>query len=206
MVSQPAIVIGFRRLYTPIKRPLGAVFALIAIILFTPLCLLIAIIIYLDDPGLVIFRQRRIGLHGREFILYKFRSMRLDTPNVSTAEMQRLQAEGNDYMTRSGAFLRKSSLDELPQLWNILKGDMSFVGPRPALYNQHDLITLREKAGVHSVRPGLTGWAQVNGRDELDIPVKVAFDKEYIQKYSLWFDTYIIIRTVITTFTARGNI
>ncbi|MHB1461976.1 MAG: sugar transferase [Armatimonadota bacterium] len=191
--------------YKSAKRPLGSVLALIAIIIFTPLCLIMALVIYLDDPGQVIFKQRRIGLHGREFILYKFRSMRLDTPNVSTAEMQRLVAEGANFMTRSGAFLRKSSLDELPQLWNILKGDMSFVGPRPALYSQHDLITLREEAGVHSVRPGLTGWAQVNGRDELDIPVKVEFDKEYVQRCSLWFDIYIIIRTVIAIFTARGN-
>ncbi len=205
MVSEQAIVAGFRRLYTPIKRPLGAVLALIAIILFTPLCLLIALIIYYDDPGPVIFKQRRIGLHRREFILHKFRSMRLDTPNVSTAEMQMLVVEGKNFMTRSGTFLRKSSLDELPQLWNILKGDMSFVGPRPALYNQHDLITLREEAGVHSVRPGLTGLAQVNGRDELDIPVKVAYDKEYIQRCSLWFDIYIILRTVAATFTASGN-
>jgi len=205
MVSEPAIVIGFMRLYTPIKRPLGAILAFIAIILFTPLCLLIALIIYLDDPGPVIFKQQRIGLHGRGFILYKFRSMRLDTPNVSTAEMQRLVTEGANFMTRSGTFLRKSSLDELPQLWNIFKGDMSFVGPRPALYNQHDLITLREEAGVHSVRPGLTGWAQVNGRDELDIPVKVAFDKEYVKRCSLWFDICIIFRTIVAIFTARGN-
>lgn len=183
----------------------SSIIALLVIIIFTPICLLVALIIYLDDPGPVIFKQRRIGLHGRDFILFKFRSMRLDTPNVSTAKMQRLVAEGKNFMTRSGAFLRKSSLDELPQLWNILKGDMSFVGPRPALYSQHDLIILREEAGVHSVRPGLTGWAQVNGRDDLDIPVKVAYDMEYVQRCSLWFDVYIVFRTVVAIFTARGN-
>lgn len=187
------------------KKYIDIVVSAIFAPLLSPLLLLIALVIYLDDPGPVIFKQKRIGLHGKEFTLYKFRSMRLDTPNVSTAEMQKLIAEGNNLMTRSGTFLRKSSLDELPQLWNILKGDMSFVGPRPALYSQYDLIALREEAGVHNVRPGLTGWAQVNGRDELDIPVKVAYDKEYVKRASLAFDVYIIYRTIIATVTARGN-
>ena len=191
--------------YSHLIYVLDALLALTAIVILSPLLLLIALVIYLDDPGPVIFKQRRIGLRGKQFTLYKFRSMRLDTPNVSTAEMQKLLAEGKNFMTRSGAFLRKSSLDELPQLWNILKGDMSFVGPRPALYSQYDLIALREEAGVHTVRPGLTGWAQVNGRDELDIPVKVAYDKEYVKRASLAFDVYIIYRTVIATITARGN-
>jgi O-antigen biosynthesis protein WbqP len=184
------------------KRLLDIIVSIVALIVLTPLAITLALIIRLDDPGPVFFRQRRIGQHGRHFTMLKFRTMRVDTPNVSTEIMK---AMGQSYVTRVGSFLRKTSLDELPQLWNILLGDMSFVGPRPALYNQADLIALREAAGVHSVRPGITGLAQIIGRDDLDISTKVAYDREYVSKRSFWLDLWILWRTVAAVVSARGN-
>lgn len=148
----------------------------------------IALTVYLTSPGPVLHWSDRIGRHNRVFRMPKFRSMRIGTPAVAT----HLLDDPDAYLTPIGSFLRKSSLDELPQLWSILIGDMSFVGPRPALFNQYDLIAYRTEAGVHELLPGLTGWAQVNGRDELPIPEKVRFDAEYLARSSLSFDIRIL--------------
>jgi O-antigen biosynthesis protein WbqP len=154
---------------------------------------LVAIMVRISSPGPVLYWSDRVGRNNHVFKMPKFRTMRIGTPAVAT----HLLSDPDSYLTPIGSFLRKSSLDELPQLWSIIKGDMSFVGPRPALYNQHDLIELRTQNGVHRLLPGLTGWAQVNGRDELPIPQKVAFDIEYLQRQSMAFDIRILFLTVL---------
>jgi O-antigen biosynthesis protein WbqP len=163
---------------------------LAALILFVPL-LLVAIAVRLTSKGPALYWSDRIGRDNVTFKMPKFRSMRLGTPAVATHLLGNPQV----HLTPIGSFLRKSSLDELPQLWSILAGDMSFVGPRPALFNQQDLIALRTEQGVHTLVPGLTGWAQVNGRDELPIPEKVKLDVAYLQRQSLWFDVRILWMT-----------
>ncbi len=163
-----------------------------AALLALPL-LIVALVVRLTSPGPVLYWSDRIGRNNCIFKMPKFRSMRIDTPAVATHLLQ----NPDQWLTPIGSFLRKSSLDELPQLWSILKGDMSFVGPRPALFNQDDLITLRTDAGVHSLVPGLTGWAQVNGRDELPIPEKVKLDLEYLQRRSFGFDLWILWLTLL---------
>lgn len=188
--------------YAYLKRGLDVAGAVVLLILLAPILLVLCLLIVREDGRPVVFSQRRIGLDAREFILYKFRTMRRDTPDISTEEMKRL---GHSFNTRIGTWLRKLSLDELPQLWNILRGDMSFIGPRPALWSQHDLIELRETAGVHSIRPGITGLAQVKGRDDLDVPTKVAYDRDYVAKQSLWLDIWIVWRTLAEVVSARGN-
>ena len=165
---------------------------LAGLFLLLPL-LVIALLVKLTSPGPVLYWSERVGRFNHIFKMPKFRSMRLGTPAVATHLLDSPQA----YLTPIGAFLRRSSLDELPQLWSILEGNMSFVGPRPALFNQHDLVALRTRHGVHELVPGLTGWAQINGRDVLPIPDKVAFDIEYLQRRSFWFDLKIIIWTFI---------
>ncbi len=188
-------------MYIKVKRVLDFVVSLIFIILFWWVFALIALAIKLEDGGSVFFKQRRIGINKSEFYIYKFRTMREDTPkDVPTHLLQNSES----CITGIGAFLRKSSLDELPQIINILKGEMSLVGPRPALYNQYDLIEQRDKVNANSVIPGLTGWAQVNGRDELPIDVKAAYDGEYVKRMSLLFDIEIIVKTVFSVFTAKG--
>jgi O-antigen biosynthesis protein WbqP len=148
-----------------------------------------------------LFKQRRIGLYRREFYIFKFRTMYINTPaNIPTHLLENPEV----FITPVGKFLRKTSLDELPQLLNILKGDMSLVGPRPALYNQNDLIALREQCGVHKIRPGLTGWAQVNGRDELEIPVKVEYDKYYVENWSMGLDIKILLLTALNVIRRKG--
>ncbi len=154
----------------------------------------------LTSPGPALYWSDRIGRHNRIFKMPKFRSMRIDTPAVAT----HLLHNPEQWLTPIGSFLRKSSLDELPQLWSILKGEMSFVGPRPALFNQDDLIALRTEKGVHELLPGLTGWAQVNGRDELPIPQKVELDAEYLQRQSLLFDMKILWMTVLKVIARDG--
>jgi O-antigen biosynthesis protein WbqP len=154
---------------------------------------MVMLAVRLTSPGPAVYWSDRIGRNNRLFKMPKFRSMRIDTPAVAT----HLLSNPEQWLTPIGSFLRRSSLDELPQLWSILKGDMSFVGPRPALYNQNDLIELRTQAGVHTLQPGLTGWAQINGRDELPIPVKVKFDIEYMQCKSFLFDLYILWMTFL---------
>ena len=172
---------------------------LAALLLCVPACLL-ALLVRLTSRGPALYWSDRVGRHNRIFRMPKFRSMRLGTPAVATHLLTDAQA----FLTPVGSFLRRSSLDELPQLWSILVGDMSLVGPRPALYNQHDLIALRTERGVHQLLPGLTGWAQVNGRDELPIPQKVALDVEYLKRRSLWFDCQIIWKTALKVMRRDG--
>jgi O-antigen biosynthesis protein WbqP len=175
------------------KRSFDLLLALIATSLLALPVLLIALAVRLSSPGPVIYWSDRVGRYNRIFKMPKFRSMRIETPAVAT----HLLNDPQHWVTPVGAFLRKSSLDELPQLWSILRGDMSFVGPRPALYNQDDLITLRTQVGVHTLMPGLTGWAQTNGRDELPIPQKVALDTEYLRRHNLLFDIRILWLTLV---------
>jgi len=175
------------------KKTFDLVLALLVLPFVLPLFGLLAAIVILTSPGPALYWSDRIGRNNRLFKMPKFRSMRIDTPAVAT----HLLSNPEQWLTPIGSFLRRSSLDELPQLWSILKGDMSFVGPRPALYNQNDLIELRTQAGVHTLKPGLTGWAQINGRDELPIPVKVKFDIEYMQRKSFLFDLYILWMTFL---------
>ena len=172
---------------------------LAALLLCVPACLL-ALLVRLTSRGPALYWSDRVGRHNRIFRMPKFRSMRLGTPAVATHLLTDAQA----FLTPVGSFLRRSSLDELPQLWSILVGDMSFVGPRPALYNQHDLIALRTERGVHQLLPGLTGWAQVNGRDELPIPRKVELDVEYLQRQSLWLDIRILWLTLVKVVRREG--
>ncbi|MDO9165008.1 MAG: sugar transferase [Rhodoferax sp.] len=175
------------------KRTMDLLLAgLAALVLALPLAL-VALAVRLTSPGPALYWSDRVGQHNRIFKMPKFRSMRVDTPAVAT----HLLEDPERYLTPIGSFLRKSSLDELPQIWSILVGDMSIVGPRPALFNQDDLIALRTERGVHVLLPGLTGWAQVNGRDELPIPQKVQFDQEYLQRQSTGFDFYIIGLTML---------
>ncbi len=168
-------------------------------ILWLPM-LLVALLVRVTSPGPLLYWSDRVGRNNRIFRMPKFRSMRFDAPAVATHLLQNPE----QWLTPIGSFLRKTSLDELPQLWSILKGDMSFVGPRPALFNQDDLITLRTDAGVHELVPGLTGWAQVNGRDELPIPDKVQLDAEYLQRRSFGFDLWILWLTMLKVLRRDG--
>ena len=175
------------------KRMFDLFFALLlAVVLLIPL-LLLALLVRLTSPGPVLYWSDRVGRNNRIFKMPKFRSMRVGTPALAT----HLLSSPDAYLTPIGSFLRKSSLDELPQLWSILTGAMSFVGPRPALFNQHDLVALRTQCGVHVLVPGLTGWAQINGRDELPIPQKVAFDRAYLERQSFFFDMHIMLLTAL---------
>ncbi len=170
-----------------------------ALVLLTPVAS-VALAVRLTSPGPALYWSDRVGRHNKIFKMPKFRSMRVDTPAVAT----HLLTDPAKYLTPIGSFLRKSSLDELPQLWSIIKGDMSFVGPRPALFNQQDLIALRTEHGVHELVPGLTGWAQVNGRDELPIPQKVALDAEYLRLQTLAFDVRILWMTFVKVLRRDG--
>ena len=167
------------------------------------LFLLITIAIKLDSKGPALFRQKRIGKNKKLFILYKFRTMRIDAPKDTPTH---LFSNPDSYITRIGNFLRKSSLDELPQLMNIVVGDISIIGPRPALWNQYDLIDERDKYGANSIKPGLTGWAQINGRDELPIPLKAKFDGEYIAQYGIKIDLICFIRTIYNVIRSDGMV
>ncbi len=179
--------------YTIAKRLFDFLAALAAAIAFLIPILIVALAVRLTSPGPILYWSDRVGRKNKIFRMPKFRSMRTDTPAVAT----HLLKDPNIYLTPIGSFLRKSSLDELPQLWCILKGEMSIVGPRPALFNQHDLVALRTERGVDALLPGLTGWAQVNGRDELPIPEKVALDEDYLHRRSFLFDLKIIFLTVL---------
>ncbi len=175
------------------KRFFDCILGLLACAVLMLPALLVAIAVRLTSKGPALYWSDRVGRNNIIFKMPKFRSMRVGAPAVAT----HLLADARSHLTPVGSFLRKSSLDELPQLWSILAGDMSFVGPRPALFNQQDLIALRTEQGVHTLVPGLTGWAQVNGRDELPITQKVAFDAEYLQRQSLWFDIKILWLTFL---------
>lgn len=182
------------------KRLFDLTLALIALTLLLLPIVLVALAVRLTSAGPALYWSDRVGRHQRIFRMPKFRSMRVGTPAVAT----HLLSNPDSHLTPIGSFLRRSSLDEMPQLWSILKGDMSLVGPRPALFNQQDLIALREQHGVNDLLPGLTGWAQVNGRDELAIAQKVAYDTEYLQRQSLAFDLRILWLTVIKVLRREG--
>ena len=174
--------------------------ALVMLVLLSPLFLVVALLIKLESKGPVFFKQERIGKDNVNFTIYKFRSMRTDTPDVAT----HLLDNPDVFITKIGRFLRKTSLDELPQLINIVKGEMLFVGPRPALYNQYDLRDLRTEKGVNVLYPGVTGWAQINGRDELEIPDKVEFDRQYVERRSIFMDIKIVFMTAVKVFKKEG--
>jgi len=182
------------------KRLFDLVLALVTAVLLALPIMITALAVRLTSAGPALYWSDRVGRHNRIFKMPKFRSMRTDTPALAT----HLLVNPEQWLTPIGSFLRKSSLDELPQLWSILKGDMSFVGPRPALFNQHDLIALRTEKGVHELLPGLTGWAQVNGRDDLPIPEKVQLDIEYLEKRSFFFDLKILLLTVLKVVSRDG--
>ena len=184
-----------------LKRLLAIVLSLAGIILLGWLLIALCIAIKLDSPGPVLFRQKRVGLGKSHFYILKFRTMRTDTPKDMPTH---LLANPDQYITKVGKFLRKTSLDELPQLFNILKGDMAVIGPRPALWNQFDLIAERDKYGANDVRPGLTGWAQINGRDELEIDVKARLDGEYVEKLSFAFDVKCFLGTITAVLRRDG--
>ena len=182
------------------KRLIDVILSFIGGIVLLPVFLIIAIAIVIDDPGPVFFKQKRVGKNKKLFWLHKFRSMKVKTPDLPT----HLLTNPEQYITRVGKFLRKTSLDELPQVYDILFNKMSIIGPRPALWNQDDLIAERDKYGANDVKPGLTGWAQINGRDELEIPVKAALDGEYVQKMSFGFDCKCFFGTIKSVLKSDG--
>ena len=182
------------------KRLFDLLLAIFAVLVLSMPVLLVALAVRLTSAGPAMYWSDRVGQYNNLFKMPKFRSMHVGTPAVAT----HLLADPDAWLTPIGSFLRKSSLDELPQLWSILVGDMSFVGPRPALFNQHDLIKLRTQLGVHELVPGLTGWAQVNGRDELPIPQKVALDAEYLLRQGFWFDTKVLWLTFLKVVQRNG--
>jgi O-antigen biosynthesis protein WbqP len=175
------------------KRCFDLVLATVALLLMAAPLLILAVLVRITSPGPILYWSDRVGKDNRIFRMPKFRSMRVGTPALAT----HLLEDPDRYLTPIGSFLRRSSLDELPQLWSVLTGDMSFVGPRPALFNQDDLVILRTENGVHQLVPGITGWAQINGRDELPIPAKVNLDVEYLHRRSFWFDLHILWLTLV---------
>lgn len=187
--------------YKFIKRLADLICSLVGMILLSPLIIAVVIAIKLDSKGPVMFKQKRIGINKKTFNILKFRTMRIDTPKDTPTH---LLDNPEQWITRVGRFLRKTSLDELPQILNIIKGDMSIVGPRPALWNQDDLIAERDKYGANDIRPGLTGWAQINGRDELPIEIKAKLDGEYVEKRGLIMDIKCFFGTFIAVFRSKG--
>jgi O-antigen biosynthesis protein WbqP len=175
-------------------------FALFLLVILSPLFLIVSLVIFMEDGFPVFFTQKRVGINYSFFSIYKFRSMKKNTPNVAT----HLLTNPEQYLLKIGKLVRKTSLDELPNLINIIKGDMVFVGPRPALYNQEDLMALRVAAGVDKLKPGITGWAQINGRDEISIEKKVQLEQEYLQKKSFLLDVEIIIKTFTNVLFSKG--
>ena len=182
------------------KRLIDFTLSLIGAVILIPVFLLIAVAVYIDDPGPIFFKQKRVGKGKSTFMLHKFRSMKVKTPDVPT----HLLTNPEQYITKVGSFLRKTSLDELPQVYDILFGKMSIIGPRPALWNQDDLIEERDLYGANDIKPGLTGWAQINGRDELPIDVKAKLDGEYVEKMSFWFDVKCFFGTIISVLKSDG--
>lgn len=184
-----------------IKRGIDFVLSFIGLIVLSPIFLILCIWIKLDSKGTILFKQKRIGIHKSYFNIYKFRTMYIDTPKDMPTHML---SNPDQYITKAGKFLRKTSLDELPQIINILKGEMAIIGPRPALWNQDDLIAERDKYHANDVRPGLTGWAQINGRDELEIPVKAKLDGEYVNRISFLFDIKCFFGTITSVLKSDG--
>ena len=190
-----------KEIYVKIKRIIDFALSLAGLIVFSPIFLILMLAIKLDSPGPILFKQQRVGMHKTHFNILKFRTMRIDTPKDMPTH---LLSNPEQYITKVGKFLRKTSLDELPQIINILKGDMSIIGPRPALWNQYDLLEERDKYGANDVIPGLTGWAQINGRDELEIPVKARLDGEYVKKMSFAFDVKCFFGTIKSVLKSDG--
>lgn len=190
-----------KEIYVKIKRIIDFVMALVGLIVLSPIFLILMLAIKLDSPGPILFKQKRVGVHKTHFDILKFRTMKIDTPKDMPTHML---SNPEQYITKVGKFLRKTSLDELPQIINILKGDMSIIGPRPALWNQYDLLEERDKHGANDVVPGLTGWAQINGRDELEIPIKAKLDGEYVEKMSFAFDVKCFFGTILYVLKSDG--
>jgi len=188
-------------MYKIFKRVLGFSVALIGLIVLAPLFLVLIILIKLDSEGSIFFKQKRIGINKSHFMILKFRTMRIDTPKDTPTH---LLENPDQWITRMGKFLRKTSLDELPQIINIIKGEMCIIGPRPALWNQYDLIAERDKYKANDIMPGLTGWAQINGRDELPIDVKAKLDGHYVENMSFAFDTKCFFGTVVSVLKSDG--
>lgn len=186
---------------TYVKQGIDFILSIVGLVLLSPVFLLLILCIKLDSKGPVLFKQRRIGKGKQEFYILKFRTMRIDTPkDMPTHLLENPEA----YITKVGKFLRKTSLDELPQIINIIKGEMSIIGPRPALWNQYDLIEERDKYGANDVSPGLTGWAQINGRDELPIDIKAKLDGEYVKRMSFIFDVQVFFKTIFSVVRSEG--
>ena len=184
-----------------LKRTLDIFIAFFGIVILSPILIIISVVVFINDPGPVMFRQKRVGRNKRHFLMLKFRSMKMSAPHDTPTHKLK---DPEQHITKVGRFLRRLSLDELPQLFNILIGQISVVGPRPALWNQYDLIAERDKYGANDIRPGLTGWAQINGRDELPIPVKAKLDGEYVEKMSFLFDIKCFWGTIIKVFRQDG--
>lgn len=192
-----------QRIYLPFKRLFDILFSLIAILVLSPVLLIVGVIVWIDTKAFPVFRQRRIGKNNKEFLILKFRSMNKDTP---TDIPTHLLENPEQYITRFGKFIRRTSIDELPQLFNIFVGHMSFIGPRPALWSQADLIEGRTKNNVHIIRPGLSGWAQCHGRDELSIDKKIELDTFYLKKFNIWLDIRILFSSIIKSITEKDVI
>ena len=188
-------------MYKVFKRIIDFLFSMILIIVLFPLMIIIGLLIKIDSEGPIIFKQRRIGINSGEFTIYKFRTMKTKAPDVA----KNLLGENNSMVTKFGKFLRRTSLDEIPQLFNILKRDMSFVGPRPALYNQYDLIGLRKERGIDKIKPGITGFAQINGRENMSLEKKVSYDEFYLDNISSLTDIKIIVKTFFVLFSKKGT-
>ncbi|MBT2678815.1 sugar transferase [Bacillus sp. ISL-35] len=188
-------------MYFKIKRLLDIILSLLGLIVLSPIFLMLVIAIKIDSRGPVLFKQKRIGINKTHFNILKFRTMTVDTPNDTPTH---LLTDPEQYITRVGKFLRRTSLDELPQIWNIFAGHMSIIGPRPALWNQYDLIAERDKYGANNIPPGLTGWAQINGRDELPIEVKAKLDGYYVEKISFRMDVRCFLETIISVAKSDG--
>ena len=189
--------------YLKVKRVIDLALSLLAVVILSLLFLILFIAIKMDTPGPIFFKQKRVGINKTHFYILKFRTMRIDTPKDTPTH---LLGNPDQYITKVGKFLRKTSLDELPQIFNIIKGEMAIIGPRPALWNQYDLIAERDKYNANDVRPGLTGWAQINGRDELPIDVKSELDGEYIQKMNFAFDVKCFVGTITSVLKSDGVI
>ena len=187
--------------YLKVKRVIDLVLSLLAVVILSLLFLILFIAIKMDTPGPIFFKQKRVGINKTHFNILKFRTMRIDTPKDTPTH---LLGNPDQYITKVGKFLRKTSLDELPQIFNIIKGEMAIIGPRPALWNQYDLIAERDKYNANDVRPGLTGWAQINGRDELPITVKSELDGEYIKKMNFAFDAKCFVGTITSVLKSDG--
>ena len=188
-------------MYKKIKRIMDILLSIIGLALLSPLFIILCLIIKADSKGPILFRQKRVGIHKTYFYIVKFRTMQVDTPQNTPTHLLK---NPEQYITKTGRFLRKTSLDELPQILNIIKGDMSIIGPRPALWNQYDLIAARDKYGANDIKPGLTGWAQVNGRDELGIQEKAKLDGYYVKHMGILLDCNCFLKTITSVLTHNG--